>query len=148
MPTVTTETTISAPVERVYEVARDIERYPQFMEDVVSVKILEQTPERQVSTWVSHVKEFKRDIKWTEEDFWNEAERNCTFAQTEGDFSLYRGKWEFTAEGEGATHAILTLEYDYNVPMIGNLIKGLLKKKTQANIDAMIAAIKSKSEGA
>ena len=32
--------------------------------------------------------------------------------------------------------------------MIGNLIKGLLKKKTQANIDAMIAAIKSKSEGA
>ena len=82
MPTVTTETTISAPVERVYEVARDIERYPQFMEDVVSVKILEQTPERQVSTWVSHVKEFKRDIKWTEEDFWNEAERNSRSSTT------------------------------------------------------------------
>jgi ribosome-associated toxin RatA of RatAB toxin-antitoxin module len=146
MPTVTTETIIHAPVETVYNVARDIERYPQFMEDVTSVKILEQTPERQVSTWVSHVKEFKRDIKWTEEDFWNEAERNCTFAQTEGDFSLYRGKWEFHAQGDSTTHAILTLEYDYNVPLIGNLIKGLLRKKMQTNIDAMIAAIETKSE--
>ena len=145
MPTVESEVLVNAPLERVYALARDIERFPQFMEDVEEVTILEQTPERQVSHWVGAIKELRRTITWTEEDFWNEQEHVCVFRQTEGDFTDYSGQWEFAPEGEG-TRVRLRVDYEYNVPLVGALIQNLLRKKMQANTDAMLEAIKREAE--
>jgi ribosome-associated toxin RatA of RatAB toxin-antitoxin module len=145
MPTVDSEVLIHAPLESVYALARDIERFPQFMEDVEEVTILEQTPERQVSRWVGVIKELRRTIAWTEEDFWNDQEHVCVFRQTEGDFTDYGGRWEFVPEGEG-TRVRLRLDYEYHVPLVGALIQNLLKKKMQANTDAMLAALKREAE--
>jgi len=145
MPTVESRITVAAPVETVYEIARDIEAFPEFMEDVVEVEILEQTSERQVSRWVGLIKEFNRHVNWTEEDFWDEEARTCEFRMLEGDYSSYGGSWKFEPEGEGCL-ATLVVEYDYNVPLIGPLIKNLLLRKMQANCDSMLAAIKAKAE--
>ena len=145
MPTVVSEIVIDAPLEQVYEVARDIEQFPQFMDDVEAVTILEKTPERQVSHWVGNIKELRRTIVWTEEDFWKPEDHSCTFKQTEGDFSAYGGSWAFAPEGDG-TRVTMTIDYEYNVPLVGALIQGILKKKMQANTDAMLGAIKKKAE--
>ena len=146
MPSVESEIVVSAPLEQVYALARDIERFPQFMEDVEEVTILEQTPERQVSRWVGAIKELRRTITWTEEDFWDVQEHVCVFRQTEGDFTDYSGRWEFAPEGEG-TRVRLRLDYEYNVPLVGALIQNILKKKMQANTDAMLEALKREAEG-
>ncbi len=147
MATVESKIVVNAPVERVYEVARDIERFPEFMDDVVEVEILEQTGDRQVSHWVGRIEEFNRTIEWTEEDYWNDAERRCDFTMLEGDFTAYSGTWRFEPDEEG-TLVTLVVEYEYNVPLIGPLIKRLLYKKVQANCDNMLAAIKSEAEKA
>jgi uncharacterized membrane protein len=145
MPTVESKITIAAPLDEVYTLARDIERFPEFMDDVEEVKILERTDERQISHWVGAVKEFKRTIQWTEEDFWNDDEYTCHFRQTEGDFSEYSGNWEFTESGDG-TEVTLVVEYEYNIPLIGPLIKNLLHKKMQQNCDSMLTALKTEAE--
>ncbi len=145
MPTVESRVTVAAPLDEVYALARDIERFPEFMADVEDVKVLERTADRQVSRWVGVVKEFKRTIEWTEEDFWNDADHTCRFEQTEGDYTRYGGTWEF-GELEGDTEVVLTVNYEYDIPLIGNLIKGLLLKKMQQNCDSMLAAIKAKAE--
>ena len=146
MPTVEARISTKAPLEQVYALARDIEAFPQFMPDVQEVTVLERTADgRQVSSWVGVIKEFKRTIKWTEADYWDDASHVCTFQQTEGDFAVYQGDWKFVAAG-GVTEVVLTLEYEYDVPLIGNLIKGLLLRKMQQNCDNMLAAIKGKAE--
>lgn len=145
MPIVSSELPIAAPVDRVYAIARDIERFPQFMEDVEDVKIIEQTPERQVSRWASIIKEFNRTIVWTEVDYWDDAAHTCRWEQTEGDFTSYRGTWAFEP-AEAGTVAKLMIDYEYNVPLIGALIQGLVKKKMQANVESMLAAIKKEAE--
>jgi ribosome-associated toxin RatA of RatAB toxin-antitoxin module len=146
MPTVEARISIEAPLEQVYALARDIEAFPEFMPDVQEVTVLERTADgRQVSQWVGIIKEFKRTIKWTEEDYWDDATHVCTFKQTEGDFAVYQGDWKFVEAG-GVTEVTLTLEYEYDVPLIGNLIKGLLLRKMQQNCDNMLAAIKAKAE--
>lgn len=148
MPTVTAAVDIAAPLDRVYALSRDIEAFPSFMPDVQEVKILEQRPDGyQRSSWVGIVKEFKRTISWTEEDHWDDTAHTCRFEQTEGDFALYRGDWRFTA-ADGGTHVELEVEYEYDVPLIGNLIKALLKRKMQENCDNMLAAIKAQAEKA
>jgi ribosome-associated toxin RatA of RatAB toxin-antitoxin module len=146
MPSVESIVVVEAPLETVYALSRDVERFPEFMEDVEEVTILERTPERQVSRWVGNVKELRRVIRWTEEDFWNDQEHTCVFRQTEGDFTAYGGTWAFAPEGTG-TKVTMTLDYEYVVPLIGALIQSILKKKMQANIDAMLGAIKRKAEG-
>ena len=146
MPIVTSEIVIAAPVEKVYAVARNIERFPEFMEDVTGVEILEQTPERQVSRWSSIIKEFNRTITWTEVDYWDDEAKTCRWEQTEGDFNKYEGTWQFVAQGEG-TLAKLQLDYEYIVPLIGAIIQGLVKKKMQQNVEAMLVAIKGEAEG-
>ncbi len=145
MATVDCRVVVHAPVSRVYAIARDIERFPEFMDDVVEIEILEQTPERQVSRWVARIEEFKRNIEWTEEDFWNEDEHNCRFQMIEGDFTAYGGTWTFEEDEEG-TVATLVVDYEYNVPLIGPLIKKLLHRKVQENSDNMLAAIKAEAE--
>ena len=145
MPSVESEITIAAPIERIYALARDIERFPEFMADVQSVEILEQTPDRQVSRWVGLVKEFKRTVTWTEEDFWDEEQRRCTFRQIEGDYSKYEGTWEFAEHPQG-TEVCLQIDFEYDVPLIGSLIKGLLRRTMQANVEAMLQALKRQAE--
>jgi uncharacterized membrane protein len=147
LPTVSAEARIGAPVAAVYALARDIEAFPQFMEDVQEVTILEQTADRQVSHWVGVIKEFGRTIAWTEEDFWSEADHSCFFRQTEGDFTSYMGTWRFE-EADGGTVARLEVTYEYRVPLVGALIQGLLQKKVQRNCQAMLDALKRKAEGA
>lgn len=145
MPTVNAEIAVAAPVDRVYQIARDIEKFPEFMDDVESVEILEQTPEKQVSKWGSIIKEFNRTITWTEADYWDDAARTCRWEQLEGDFTRYEGEWQFVSDGEG-TIARLTIDYEYTVPLIGALIQGLLLKKMQANVKSMLEAIKARAE--
>ena len=145
MPTVLAVADVNAPLDQVYALARDIEAFPQFMPDVQSVEILERRPDYQKSHWVGIIKEFKRTIKWTEEDDWDDVKHTCRFEQTEGDFSAYRGAWRFDETAAG-THVELELEYEYDVPLIGALIKALLKRKMQENCDNMLGAIKTKAE--
>ncbi|MGD9498143.1 MAG: type II toxin-antitoxin system RatA family toxin [Armatimonadota bacterium] len=145
MPAVESRIVIRAPIGRVYAIARDIERFPEFMDDVAEVRIIEQTEERQVSHWVGRIEEFNRTLQWTEEDFWSAEDYVCRFRMLEGDFTAYSGTWEFTPDEEG-TLATLVVEYEYNVPLIGPLIKRLLHRKVQANCDNMLAAIKAEAE--
>ena len=145
MPRVTAEVTVNAPLERVYSLAKDIERFPEFMEDVEEVEILSQSPERQVSRWVGVVRELGRKIEWTEEDFWNDDEHVCRFRQIEGDFTSYEGVWCFEPQGDG-TRVKLEVTYEYRVPLVGALIQNLLRKKVQQNCQSMLEALKREAE--
>lgn len=145
MATVESTIVIEAPVDEVYAIARDVERFPEFMEDVQDVEILEEEGERRVSHWVGLIEEFNRTLEWTEEDFWNDQEYTCRFQMLEGDFTEYGGTWVFE-EDQAGTLAKLVVDYEYAVPLIGPLIKRLLHRKVQENCDNMLAAIKSQAE--
>jgi len=145
MATVESQIVIAAPIDRVYAIARAVERFPEFMDDVQSVEILEEDGGRRVSHWVGLIEEFNRTLEWTEEDHWDDEEHSCRFQMTEGDFTAYSGTWTFE-EGEGGTVMKLTVDYEYAVPLIGPLIKKLLHRKVQQNCDNMLAAIKNEAE--
>jgi ribosome-associated toxin RatA of RatAB toxin-antitoxin module len=138
---------INGDIEKVYSLARDVERFPEFMSDVKSVKILEQSPDgaRVVSEWVGIVKEFKTTLKWVEEDLWDHAARTCDFQLVRGDYKNYSGRWTFTPV-DGGTRFDSVVEFEYDVPLIGPLIRNLITKKMKENVDSMLAAIKKKVE--
>ena len=146
MPEVVSEIIIPQPPPRVYAVAREVERFPEFLPDVESVVITEREGERVTSEWVGLVREFGRKIKWTEEDRWDEAGLRCDFRTLKGDWDRYEGSWTFEPHPDGCL-VRLRLDYDLNVPLIGALIRGLLKKLVQKNSDQMLLGLKARVLG-
>ena len=147
MPTVESSVSINAPVEKVFALARDIESFPQFMPDLKKVTILEKSPEgnRIVSEFVGYIKDFRLTIKWVEEDHWDEQAKTCNFSLVRGDFKSYSGTWKFEPEA-GGTKYTSVIDFEYNIPLIGPIIKSLVAKLMKQNVDNMLNAIKAKAE--
>src|SRR2546429_10016480 len=91
------------------------------------------------------IREFKMTVKWTQEDVWDPARHRDDFRMIKGDMDSMSGYWQFTSEGSG-TRFESVVDYEYNVPLIGPLIKALIRKKMEANLDAQMRAIKQKAE--
>ena len=138
---------IKAPLEQVYATAKDIEAFPEFMPDVKSVEILERSDDgsKTISSWVGGVKEFKMTVKWVEEDTWDDTAKTCNFKLVRGDYSKYSGVWTFTSKDNITTFSS-EIEVEYDIPLVGALIKNLIAKKMKENMDNMLSAIKVKIE--
>lgn len=149
MPTVESSIIINGSIEDVYSLARNVESFPEFMPDLKSVRIVEQNEDgsRVVSEWVGLVKEFKTTLKWIEEDLWDHEARTCDFKLVKGDYKSYSGRWTFT-QTEGGVKFDSVVEFEYDVPLIGPLIRNLITKKMKENLDNMLSALKTKIEQA
>ena len=147
MPRVESSIIIDGEIERVYALAKDVESFPEYMPDVKSIAVLERSDSgsRAVVEWVGIVKEFKTTIKWVEEDTWDDSAKRCDFKMVRGDYTSYSGWWEF-APVDGGTRFTSVVDFEYDVPLIGALIKGLIARKMKENVDNILAAIKQKVE--
>jgi len=147
MPEIVNRIEIEADPEAVYRAARDVERFPEFMPEVKSVVVVERSPDgsRQVADWVTWMPEFRLTVKWTEEDLWDDAARTCEFRLVKGDFTEYGGTWRFLPSEGGATFESV-VRYEIEIPLVGPLIKGVIRKKMYENVERLQQALKRRVE--
>jgi len=139
------EVTIFVGCERnkIYPILKDMEKYPGFMTDLVSVEVIERTGNTTVSKWVSNVD--GRVIKWTELDTFDDENMHITYKQLDGDLKKFAGEWILTPTAEG-TDVKLTVDFEFGIPMISGLLNPILKKKVRDNSMNMLKAVKEKME--
>src|ERR1700692_4101095 len=111
---------VAAPARDVYELAKDQERFPQFMPDVESVTVVERHDGYIITRWKTLVEE--APIEWTEEDRFDDEHTRIDYKLIEGDLDTFEGSWTFEETGEGTTHVVLGVEYDFGVPTLAELI--------------------------
>lgn len=143
MPYVETSIAIAAPARVVYELAKEQERFPQFMPDVETVVILERHPDHIVTRWKTLVEE--APIEWIEEDRFNDEALRIDYKLLEGDLDKFEGAWTFD-ERDGTTHVLLGVDYDFGVPTLAELIGPTLQRKVRENSEMMLAALKAEAE--
>lgn len=146
MPHIETERFVAAPLDTVYAVAQDIERFPEFFPDVESVTIIERTERGFISEWVGIVQKLNRKLVWREEDVWDDTTHTCTFRAVGGDWDTYDGVWTFTAQ-DGGTLMRMALDCEIEVPLIGPIIRTLIGKLAKANVDNMFDGIARRATG-
>jgi ribosome-associated toxin RatA of RatAB toxin-antitoxin module len=145
MPQVVTEVTVEAPLETVWQVARDNRSFPDFMDDVKSLEVVEEQGDRVVSDYVGIVSSFGLKVRWRQEDIWDEEAKTCAFRQLEGDYDKLEGIWTFSGDGQSCTfHS--ELDYEYNVPTLGPLVKKVVHNLVVKNMDGVLGAIKKRAE--
>lgn len=147
MPRIESTIDISASLERVWELAGRVEEFPEFMPDLKSLKVLERSDDglRTVTEWVGIVREFNTTVKWVEEDIWDPSSHQCQFKMIKGDYKQYEGTWSFQeVDDKVRFHSVIDFEYD--VPLIGALIKNLVANKMKQNAENVLRSIKAKAE--
>jgi ribosome-associated toxin RatA of RatAB toxin-antitoxin module len=140
---VETSIVIDAPARDVYELAKEQERFPEFMPDVESVTVLERRAAYVVTRWKTLIED--APIEWTEEDRFDDAAPRIDYKLIEGDLDTFEGAWTFE-DRSGRTHVKLTVEYDFGVPTLAELIGPTLAKKVRENSEMMLAALKAEAE--
>jgi uncharacterized membrane protein len=141
------EVVIHAPLETVYAVARDVESFPEFMPDVKSVRILEKSEDgsRTLTEWIAYASQLKLQVKWTEQDIWNDANHTCRFRQVKGDYDQMEGLWEFLPHSEGALFRS-TLDYELRVPLLGAIVQKVVHHLVTQNLKGILEGVKARAE--
>lgn len=145
MPTVETTIWIDAPVEKVYAIAKDSERYPEYMKAVESLLVTSREGNRVVADWVGLITQFNLKVRWTQEEIWDDSTTSSKFSQLKGDYDKMEGTWKFSEEN-GGTRFDQFLDYEYNVPTLGPLVKKLILHLVKSQLEAASEAIKKRAE--
>ncbi len=143
MPFIETTIVVDAPARLVYELAKDQERFPEFMPDVDSVTIVERHAERVLTQWKTLIED--APIEWLEEDRFDDVATRIDYRLIEGDLETFEGSWTFEP-ATGGTLVTLGVTYDFGVPTLAELIGPTLAKKVRENAEMMLAALKREAE--
>src|SRR5947209_2936016 len=105
MPRIEQSIEIAAPIDSVYAIARNVEAFPEFMDDLKSLTVLERDLDgsRTVTEWVGLIREFKMQVKWKQEDRWSDDTHRDEFHLIRGVMDSMTGYWQFTALDGGRT---------------------------------------------
>lgn len=143
MPYVEVILPVKADKGEIYAILKDMEKYPLFMKDLVSVEVVDREDNTTVTKWVSNVD--GRIIKWTELDIFDDVNMHIAYRQIEGDLKKFEGEW-ILSSGDGETEIKLTVDFEFGIPMISGLLNPILKKKVRENSMNMLKAIKDRLE--
>lgn len=143
MPCVETKIVIKGDSQPIFAIIKNMEAYPSFMQDLVSVEVLERGENTTLSHWVSNVD--GRKIVWTERDTFYPEELRITYCQTEGDLKKMEGEWRLLPTADG-TEVTLLVDFEFGIPMIAGLLNPILKKKVRENSENMLKAVRAQIE--
>ncbi len=143
MPYVESSISIQGRREDVYELAKDMEKFPQYMADVSSVKVVERDDNSTLTEWETLVEEIP--ICWKEMDEFDDGELEIKYRLIEGDLDKFEGIWKFE-ELDGETRVTLTVDFDFGMPTLAELIGPVLEMKVRENSMMMLEAMKKEVE--
>jgi ribosome-associated toxin RatA of RatAB toxin-antitoxin module len=130
---------INAPVETLWEVITDVERYPEFLKEVKSVKVEKVEGNRKTATYtVDIVKTIRYTLVLTED-----KPSRVTWTMSKGEMmSKNDGSWELRDEGGGRCSALYTVDIKFGL-LVPSSIVGML---TEVNLPKMLDAFKKRAE--
>ena len=137
MPGATRSILINAPMEKVFSVVTDYEKYPQFLSEVKKVRVLRREGLVEVDFEVDLVKTIKYTLRMKEE---KPSKMNWTFVK--GDFMKdNRGGWLLEQVGDA-------VKATYNIEVtVGALVpKTIVNALVDTSLPKTLEAFKKRSE--
>ena len=135
--------TMKASVDKIYQVLRDYEAYPEFMDGVTSVKIMEEEGNHTKAQYnINMIKKLSYILNLEHEE-----NKSVKWTFVEGDlFSVNSGSWELTDNGDNTTEVTYSLEVDIKVKIMGS---GMITKKlTEVQLPIMLKSVEKRAQEA
>lgn len=128
----------------IYELAKDMESYPHFMESVESVKVIERRPNETITEWAAWLK--GKLFKWRELDVFDDQKPGIHYRQVAGDLKKFEGDWIFE-QTPGGCKVTLTVDAELGIPMFAAMLDPIVKIVLKQNCESMLKSMKERIEG-
>lgn len=141
MAAVSKTTTFNAPIEKIYDVIIDYASYPEYMEGVSAIDILEQDEDGALVEYsLNIIKTFKYTLRLT-----HDRPNSVTWEFESGDmFKKNNGSWELVDNEDGTTEVTYTLDTKFK----GLVPSMITDKLTETSLPAMMSAVEQRAQNA
>ncbi len=134
---------IQRPAAEVFEIVEDLERFPEFMPNVTSIRVIESSQDKKVAEWETVIDE--TPLTWTEEGIYDRDNYVVRFRAVEGVFDRFDGHWEVVPDGNNS-RVTLELDYEIGLPEIEELISPILRERLLENAESMLRALEERTK--
>jgi ribosome-associated toxin RatA of RatAB toxin-antitoxin module len=140
VPDVKIDQEIRAPIERVWETVVDIERYPDVMDTVRSVRIVEQPSETlRRAAWSILLR--GAILEWEEDERLDHDTYTAVFKQLRGDLEHFDGHWRLVALGPECTRVVFEVAFEIGIPMLADMLNPAAQRSLHENCTEMLRSI-------
>jgi uncharacterized protein YndB with AHSA1/START domain len=135
-------TTIAAPPERVWEIATDVERYPEWAKDVKDVVVRVRDADGRPLEVEFRSSALGRSTHYTLAYDYSEAPKVLAWSMLRGDIMrTIDGSYHFAATSDGGTEVRYDLAIDLVVPL-----PGFVKRRAEVRILNTVRELKARAE--
>lgn len=139
MPTIEVHELLQAPIEKVWELVRDVEGYPQRMETVRDIEVLESGENWKLVAWEAELK--GSILKWVEREEQDPEAYRLSYRQVDGDLERFDGYWQLTSQGPEVTEAVLVVHFDIGIPMLKDMLEPVAERAIRDNSSRMLTSL-------
>jgi ribosome-associated toxin RatA of RatAB toxin-antitoxin module len=136
MPSLDLRASVTAPVELVYQVVADVERYPEFLPDVIAVDKRDDIVSMTLCAGLLSTRLVTRARF--------DPPRVIELELIRGPFRRFSGRWTFSPTPDATTE--VAYHADYEIPLLGSLFAGtahaLLEQQTERQIQGFVARVR------
>lgn len=140
--TATDTITIAAPPEKVWQIATDIEAYPQWAHDVKNVAVIDRDADGRPTEVEFRTSALGRSTHYTLAYDYTDAPNTLAWTMVKGDIQRsITGAYRFTAVGDSETK----VQYDLHIELVVPL-PGFVKRRAERRILNAIKEMKEFAE--
>ena len=145
MPRVSEQVLISHSADNLYELVRDIRRYPEFIRWIRDVTVSEESGD--ATSDYSCLGKAKVHFKGFDETFStfvtaDPAARKIEVKLERGPFRHLRNRWQFDPRDEGRTRVHCFIDYEFKNPVLGLLAR----TNTRLAVEKIIGAFRAEAD--
>ncbi|MDP8260141.1 MAG: SRPBCC family protein [Candidatus Gygaella obscura] len=129
---------------KIFDMLKDIERFPEYMRFVKNVKIINASENRVTSLWNLEID--GAPVSWRQEDFIDNNNFEVRFKMLEGDYQHYEGRIYIEDLDEHHCVVKIVAHFDWGIPVLEEYVKKVLERKARLALGGMLKALKRKLE--
>jgi ribosome-associated toxin RatA of RatAB toxin-antitoxin module len=130
---------VDATAEELMAIVSDLDSYPDWLQDVKAVEVLEQDSEGRATVAAMTVDVTVREVSYTLEYEYDGVERMSWVSRPGGDVKHIEGSYTFEINDDGGTTVVYDLAIDPGFPVPGFLLKRAAKAITSAALEGLKA---------
>ena len=121
--------------DEVYRLLADFASYPKYGDSIISVDVEPIEPGLVAVKWVAKFRD--GELRWTEKDRLDDANRTIQFEQTEGDLEVFKGSWTVESAGDD-TKAAFAAEFDLGIPSLATFLGPVAGQALRETIQSVL----------
>lgn len=133
---------LHASIDDVWRLITDIETFSSYMDNVVSVAVLEHTPEGRVASWTVSVRGSL--LQWTERGVLDVTRREVRFEQLDGDLAMFEGWWRLHEDAPDRVSVQFALTFEIGVPLLARMLNPMAKSALQESAEKMLGELRKR----